>query len=158
MEHRKRIAVAVVCLGLLLGTFVHYGATEDEHGPYPQEEALVSDYGEFVGERSLLFGTVQSADGERVVIEVDTDIGPLTMTVGGVDPETDLQPGGVVQVYGTLDAGRTITSTRTVVVSESGGAEYYKYAVSAVGAALVLAAAFRRWRIDTDAWELVPRG
>lgn len=150
-----RLALAAALVALLCGSFVHYDIAEDRTDPYPETERLVTDYDAHVGERTLLFGTVQSVTDGTLVIDVDSDAGTVTMTVP--DADADVRPGGVVQVYGTLEPDRTIRPERTVVVNGDGGAELYKYAVSAVGALAVVGLFGRHWRLDTEAWALEVR-
>jgi hypothetical protein len=143
-----RFLGVVALLGVLGGLCVHYDAAEPAHSPYPMPEALATDYDAHVGERALLFGTVQRVDAgtDRATVRVDSDEGTFEMTVHGFTERVRL--GGVVQVYGTLREGQTIDASTVAVVNPAGGSEGYKYAVSAVGALLVLALFFRHWRVD----------
>jgi hypothetical protein len=150
MEPWARVGLVVLLVVVLFGTFVHYDAAEDEHDPYPAEEQLAQEYDTHVGERALLFGTVQSVADKRLVIRVESDVRPFEMTVP--DGSVDVEPGGVVQVYGTLEPERTIRPTQIAVVNRTGGSNLYKYGVSAVGALLVAVLFFRYWTIDTDEW------
>jgi hypothetical protein len=143
--------VAVLCLG-----FVDYAATAPTASPYPESEALATDYDAHVGEEALLFGTVQAVENGTLVIEIGSEAGPVTMTVPGAD--VAVEPGGFVQVYGTLASDHTITPERTVVVNADGGSGVYKYVVSAVGGLVVLGLFGRYWTVDTDAWALEVRG
>lgn len=138
--------------GLLFGMGVHYGAVEDDRWPYPDEDALATQPAAHVGEAVFLFGTVTGVDTEAgtATVSVETDTGQFTLTVTSLD--ATVHSGGVVQVLGELTAERTVDADRVVVVSASGGAEWYKYGVSVIGAVLVLAAFFRHWRIDRDTW------
>ncbi|MFC7197221.1 hypothetical protein ACFQL4_25575 [Halosimplex aquaticum] len=56
-----------------------------------------------------------------------------------------------MQIHGTLQTGHTIAAANVEVVNPAGGSKLYKYAVSSVGAVLVLALFFRRWRFDPEA-------
>lgn len=155
MELRVRVGVALLLVVVLFGTFVHYDAVEDEHDPYPTEEALAEQYNAHGGERTLLFGTVQSIGNDQFVIEIESDVGPFEITVR--DGSVPVEPGGVVQVYGTLGPERTIDPSRVEVVNRSGGSALYKYGVSALGALLVAVLFGRFWRVDTDSWALEVR-
>jgi len=150
MKLWARAGVAMLLCVVLFGTFVHYDATEDDHKPYPPNENLIEGYDDHVGERTLLFGTVQSVTDEQLVIDVESDAGTFKMVV--TEPEVDIEKGGIVQVYGTLGPARTIEPERVEVVNRTGGSGLYKYGVSAVGALLVAGLFFRFWRIDTDEW------
>lgn len=155
MKPWARAGLAVLLVVVLFGTFVHYDAVEDEHHPYPAEERLAQEYDAHIGERALLFGTVQAVDGTELVLRVESDAGPFEMTVPS--GSADVEPGGVVQVYGTLGPDHTIDPARIEVVNRAGGSALYKYGVSALGALLVAVSFFRYWRLDTEEWALEVR-
>lgn len=150
MRLAVRVLGVVVLLGAVTGLCLHYGANEERADPYPKNEALATDYDAHVGEDTLVFGTVRDIDRDAntATVEVDSDVGPFDMTVTGFSGS--VQPGGVVQVYGVLRPERTIDATNVAVVNPAGSSNLYKYAVSAVGAVLVLALFFRQWRFDPD--------
>jgi len=145
-----RVAGVVVLLAAVGGLCVHYDATFDDNAPYPPTDDLATEYENYVGEETLVFGDVDrvDADAERATVRVDSDEGEFELLVRGFTER--VQPGGVVQVYGTLEADYTISATNVAVVNPAGGSKAYKYAVSVVGAVLVLALFFRRWRVDTE--------
>lgn len=150
----------IVLVGLVFGMGLHAGTErpyEQRHWPYPTGEDIVTDYDRFVGEETLLWGTVQTVDRDdgTLQLRVSTDEGPLELSVTGADAA--VEPGGVVQVYGVLGPDRTIEATNVIVVNPADDSATVKYGVSAVGAVLVLALFFRRWRPDTDEWAFVPR-
>lgn len=153
----RHLLVALALLSVAVASGVHYDAVYDQEWPYPTEDELHADYDEYVGEQVLLFGDVESIDrtADRATIEVEADNGPFTVTVEGID--ADVEPGGVVQVYGTVQPGQTVAASNIVVVEASRGNRLYKFAVSGVGAVLVLAAFFRYWRIDWAALTFEPR-
>jgi preprotein translocase subunit SecF len=64
--------------------------------------------------------------------------------------ERSVQPGGAVQVYGTVEPDRHLAADRVVVVNPAGSSMLFKYGVSLVGALLVVVLFFRHWRFDTD--------
>ena len=146
MDRRRRLSLTLLFLIAAAALCVGYGATEDARSPYPMTDEIAADYEAHVGEDILVFGTVEAIDGGRVTITTDTDAGPLSLTVSGVDRA--VQPGGVLQVYGRLEMGHTIDATRIVVVNDSPGAELGKFAVSGLGALLFLGLFFRYWRVD----------
>ena len=148
MHPLVRLVGVVALLGLLGGLCVQLDRPTPGASPYPETERLVADYGDYVGAETLLFGTVEGVDAsaERATIRVDSDAGSFEMTVSGFTER--VEPGGFVQVYGTLREGRVIDATRVAVVNPAGGSTSYKYAVSAVGALLALAAFVRHWRVD----------
>lgn len=147
MQLSARLAISVLALGLVFGMGVHYDVVEDRHWSYPTADDLAVDYGANVGERTLLWGTVASVDTSASVatIVVEHDRGTLAMTVQGF--EADVEPGGTVQVLGTLEDGHSLTAKRVVVVNQSDAAERLKFVLSGMGAVVVLIAFFGRWRI-----------
>ncbi|WP_436929429.1 hypothetical protein [Halosimplex halobium] len=150
MHPLVRLVGVVALLGVLGGVCVHYDAVAPTQSPYPEPEELATGYDAHVGERTLLFGTVRRVDAgaDRATVRVDSAEGPFEMTVTGFAER--VRPGGVVQVYGTLQADRAIDASAVAVVNPAGASKGYKYAVSAVGALLALAAFFRRWRVDRE--------
>jgi len=143
---RHRVVLVGVLLVALFGLGVAAEATYDDRWPYPSEDKLASNYDQHVGEETLLFGTVVRNGDSGAVIEVGYETGSFEMTVRNF--EVSVQPGGSVQVYGTLAAGYTIDAKRVTVVNPSAGSDLYKYAISAVAAGLFLVVFFRYWRID----------
>jgi len=152
-----RVAVAVVLLGAVFGLAVHYDATEERRWDSPTDDELAADYDAHVGERALLFGTVEQVDRDAgtATVRVEHDGGEFTMLLRGFHGDVD--PGGAVQAYGRLGPDRTMAVEESVVVNRDGGAALYKYAVSVVGAVGILALFFRRWRVDVSALSFVPR-
>jgi hypothetical protein len=110
---------------------------------------VVANYEAHVGEEILVFGTVVAIESGQMTIRTDTDAGPLSLSVSGVDRA--VQRGGVLQVYGRLAPDHAIDATRIVVVNASPGAEWGKFAVSGLGAVLFLGLFFRYWRVDPRA-------
>jgi len=152
---RYRVVAALLLLSALGVLFVHAGATGDQRWPYPDPDDLATDYDAHVGERTFLFGTVRTVDGARMEIAAESESGVVELRVSGV--ETAVEPGGTVQVYGTLEPDHRLTADRVVVVNDSWWAELYKYVTSAVGALGFLVVFFRFWRIDTETWALEAR-
>jgi hypothetical protein len=140
------LVLAVVALG------IHYDTSDSYVLSSPDGEDLVREYDAHHGETVLVFGRVVDTDrdAESATVVVSTAVGTVRPTVSNVD--ADVQPGGVVQVYGTVRPGPAIEASNVVVVNPSGSSDAYKYAVSAVGAVLVVVAFFRRWAVDTDDW------
>lgn len=145
-------------LGLCLalgGLFVHAEVTEDKWAPYPDAEDLTAEYNSHLGQRILVFGTVTETNEEWIEIRSESDGRSISLRVTGAD--VAVEPGGVVQVYGTLKPDRTITAERIEIVNSSRWAELYKYGTSAVGALGFVVLFFRHWRIDTATWTLEGR-
>lgn len=139
--------IAVLSLSVF-GMGVHYDATDERHWPYPSSDDLAADYAAHVGEDAFLFGTVEQIDGDTAEILVTHTGGTFTLTVEGLD--VTVQPGGTVQVVGELRPDRTMVASNVAVVNPAGSSKAYKYAVSLVGAVLVLVVFFREWQIDTE--------
>ena len=97
-----------------------------------------------------------NATDNTAIITVEHDTGTFDLRVTTLDATVD--PGGTIQVYGTLQPEYTIAAQSTVVVNPAGSSTTYKYAVSALGALLILAAFARQWRFDRAALGFVPRG
>lgn len=150
-----RVAVVGLVVVCVVGMGVHYDATYDTQWPYPTEDDLATDYDTHVGQETFLIGKVVAADGGSARIRVDSDAGAYSLRVRSFDAA--VEPGGVVQVLGTVRPDGVLVAARVAVVSPSPGAQLYKYGVSVTGAALVLIAFFRRWRLDTDRPRLVTR-
>lgn len=153
----RRFVLAILLVGLAVSAGVHYDAAEERHWPYPTGDQLYDDYERHVGEEALLFGTVRSVDRDAgtAVVEVETGAGTFTVQVREFDAE--VEPGGSVQVYGTLEDDRAMTVSNVVVVERTPGERLFKYWTSAVGAVLALAAFFRYWRIDPKRLTFEPR-
>lgn len=158
----RRLVLGIVILGVLFGLFVHYGATADDHTRYPGNYDVATAYDSHVGETVQIGVTVRksaanasgaesgAAGGSNgtmtVVLRRYESFGRLTVR----NADRTAPPGGTVQVIGTLEPDRTVTAERVLPVNPQSWSEYYKYAVSVVGAALVLAVFFREWRIDVE--------
>jgi len=150
-----RLVVIVALVAALFGLGVYADATEQDRWPYPTAETLDGNYGQYVGQETLLFGTVEEIRGESAVIEVEHDSGTFLMEVQNFD--ATVQPGGAVQVYGTLGADDTIDANRVVVVNPAALSTWYKYGVSAVAASLFLLVFFRYWQVNLDTLQLEAR-
>lgn len=148
MQAWKRVLVAALLLGAVSLLGVHYDMVEERHWPYPDEDRLATEYEQYTGQVALLFGTVEEVHAEtrtaRVTVEHST--GTFSMTVREFDAA--VESGGTVQVLGTLKPGHVIVAERVVVVNPAGGSTLYKYAVSLVGALLVLLVFFGHWRVN----------
>ncbi len=152
----RHLPVAFVLVALAVAGGVHYDAAEQRHRPYPTADQLYADYDAYVGEEALVFGTVESVDqAGTATVTVEADAGTFTMQVLGFD--ADVEPGGVVQVYGTLQRDHAIAAEEVGVVTRSPGERLFKYGISAVGGLLALAAFFRYWRVDWATTTFEPR-
>ncbi|MFB6179729.1 MAG: hypothetical protein ABEI77_08405 [Halorientalis sp.] len=143
--------VGIVVLGLLLfGVCSHVAAVYDSHWSYPTANDLATEYNSHVGEQVFLFGRVQQTNRSNGTMEirVQADDGSFPLTVSGTD--ATVEPGGDVQVYGTIREDRRVSAEQIVVVNQRQASRLYKYAVSLVGAGLVVVAFFRQWQVDRD--------
>lgn len=155
MTLRRRAAAAVLLLAAVSGLCVHWAATEPQREAYPQPDELAADYDSYVGEEIRVAGRVTAAEPSALTVVADSDRGPVELRVTGTSAA--VAPGGIVQVYGKLRPGRELAARNVVVVSDSGGAEWYKYGVSAVGAVGFLVVFLRQWRVDPATWTLEAR-
>ena len=145
----RRLLLGCVLLVVLSGLFVHYDATAEEYERYPGNEDLVESYDSHVGETVQISGTVRASSENgtmTVVLRQFESFG--TLTVRGADRTAP--PGGTVQVIGTLEPDRAVVAEHVLPVNAQSWSEAYKYAVSVVGAALVLVVFFREWCVDTE--------
>lgn len=150
-----RVVIMLVLCLTLGGLFVHAAVTEDKWTPYPDAADLSSGYDSYVGQQLMVFGTVTEASDDEMEIKAESDRKTITLRVTGT--RTVVEPGGVVQVYGTLEPDRTIAAERVEVVNSSRWSEFYKYGASAIGALGFLLLFVRYWRIDRDTWTLEAR-
>ncbi|AJF26096.1 hypothetical protein JZX76_15455 [Haloarcula hispanica] len=150
----RAVIVLVLCL-ILGGLFVHAAVTEEQRSPYPDAADLSTGYESYVGQHLMVFGTVTETGDGGMAIRAESDGTAITLRVTGT--EAAVEPGGVVQVYGTLESNQTIAAERVEVVNSSRWAEFYKYGASAVGALGFLLLFFRYWRIDRETWTMEAR-
>jgi len=166
---RDRLLLGCALAVALLGLCVHYDATAPVGTP--GNEDVATAYERHVGETVTVSVVVRDASGgpgsggettsaadatgtpgesnatATGVLRGFERFGPVT--VRGADRVAD--PGGTMQVRGRLAPDRTVVAERVLVVNPYSWSEPYKYAVSVVGAALVLVVFFREWRPDVDA-------
>ncbi|EMA17628.1 hypothetical protein [Haloarcula marismortui] len=155
MRVRVRVVIMLVLCLTLGGLFVHAAVTEDKWTPYPDAADLSAGYESHVGQQLMVFGTVTETSEGEMRIRAESDGTAITLRV--TETRTAVEPGGVVQVYGTLEPAQTIAAERVEVVNSSRWAEFYKYGTSAIGALGFLLLFVRYWRIDREAWTLEAR-
>jgi hypothetical protein len=165
----RRLLLGCALAVALLGLCVHYDATAPVGTP--GNEDVATAYERHVGETVTVSVVVRDASGgpgsggettsaadatgtpgesnatATGVLRGFERFGPVT--VRGADRVAD--PGGTMQVRGRLAPDRTVVAERVLVVNPYSWSEPYKYAVSVVGAVLVLVVFFREWRPDVDA-------
>ncbi|SDJ56148.1 single stranded DNA-binding domain-containing protein [Natronorubrum texcoconense] len=152
-----RIVVSTLLLAALFGLCVHYGGAYDDNWPHPTGDQLGAEYDAYAGERVLLIGSVQSVDGETIVIHVtdSADEVAAELEIDGVDEP--VAPGGTVQVYGVLESDRTMTADETVVVDRDANAYGYKLGTSIVGVLLAIGYFGRHWTVNPRTLAVEPR-
>jgi hypothetical protein len=145
-----RLVTAVVLLGLVFVSGVHYDTAEADHWPYPTPEELETAPDQHSDQRVFLFGTVERLDetAGTARIRVESDEGPFVVDVTGFETERDVRPGGTVQIVGEFQPGYIVAAERVRVVNSAGSSLLYKYVVSVIAALLVLIVFFRYWRAD----------
>jgi hypothetical protein len=150
MRTGLRVAVGIVLLFGVVGLCIHYGATYDTNWPHPTGEQLATDYDEYVDDRILLIGEVQSTDpvDETLTIEITDDADEVAAEIEIHDTTAAVEPGGTVQAYGTLQAAETMTATETVVVNHGPTESQYKLAVSVVGILLAIGYFLTQWQLN----------
>lgn len=155
MTRWRRFALVALLLLATAGLGVAADATYEDRWPYPTADTLGTEYADHTGERTLLFGTVESVENGTAQIEVEYDEGTFEMTVRNFD--ASVQPGGTVQVYGTLRPGQSIEAENVAVVNPAGSSLLFKYGISLVAVVLFLLLFLRYWRIDWQRYSLEAR-
>lgn len=141
-----RVTIALLLAGLLFGLGSYAEASEEARNQYPTPAELDTDYDRYVGQETLVFGTVERIDGSEARILVTDDEVEFPLRVRGFDTPVDV--GGVVQVHGTLRPDWTIDARGMTVVNPGAGADLAKYVISGIAALVFLAVFFRDWRPD----------
>lgn len=160
MRRELRLA-AIAGLGVLaLGLCVQYGAVYDERWPHPTGDQLAESPGGWDGERVLLFGDVETtaADGE-LTMTVETDADEVARVVEVRGTSVDVEPGGVLQVYGELsDRGTVQDAERVVVVNATPRDQLSKLGLSVLGVLAAAVVFLGYWRIDLRRMQFADRG
>jgi hypothetical protein len=146
-----RGVAAVASLALLFGLCVGHATlpADSTANRFPGNEDLSTVD---PGERVVLSGTVRSVASDRTVVELETTGERVAIADLGGEPA----PGDDVWLHGTVRSDGSVTADRAIVRAPWEIA--YLYAVSALGAALVLAHVVRTWRVDVERLRVVPRG
>jgi hypothetical protein len=150
MRTGLRVAVGLLLLVGVFGLCIHYGATYDTNWPHPTGEQLATDYDEYVDDRVLLIGEVQSTDpvDETLTIEITDDADEVAAEIEIHDTTAAVEPGGTVQAYGRLHSDETMTTSEIVVVNHGLTESQYKLAVSVVGILLAIGYFLTHWQLD----------
>lgn len=125
---------------------IHHASAYDNHWPYAGSDDVVTEYDSHIDDDVFLFGTVNSVTGDtvRFTIESDGKTRELRVQESGLA----VTKGGVVQVVGTLRPNGLVAADNVAVVNPAGASKLFKYAVSLVGAVLVLVMFFRHWTVN----------
>lgn len=148
--------VGLALLGLLCGLGVWFGSLEPDPsvGAYPGAEELGTDYDRHVGERATVSGRIVSTEPVVIVDEYGLRE-ELQLRVVGLDEEVMVREGDHLQVFGVVEADRTVRALNAVYVPNSG--RLYMFSVSFLAGIWVLGRLVRHWRLDRGAWALRPR-
>ena len=146
----RRVIVALFFLGLVFVSGIHYASVEASQSPYPTEEELKTNPAEYIGEEVFVFGTVKRVESQEntATIRIESDRGSVIVQVDNFSPQLRVEPGGIVQVYGTWQEPNVITAENVRVVNPTGSTNLYKYAVSGVAALVIVVLFFRYWRVN----------
>jgi hypothetical protein len=148
MRFAFRLVVIILVVATVGGMGVHYESSVTTHWPYPTDEELATEYDTHIGETTLLFGTVESTTDDTARITVKSDTSDYELRIRSF--EASVSEGGVVQVFGEVRPNSEIVANNVAVVNPASTSRFYKYAVSLVGAGLVVALFFRHWRVNTE--------
>jgi hypothetical protein len=142
--------MSLVIIGDILSLGIHYETQEDNHYPYPDTTDLKVSPEEYADRQVFVFGTVEGVGEEQntATIRIETDEGPFTAEVNRFSTQRGVQPGGVVQVYGTFQGEYLIQADNVRVVNPAGSSNIYKYAVSIVAVILIMILFFRYWSLN----------
>jgi hypothetical protein len=145
-----RIVMSLLLIGGVASLGIHYDVQAGNHYPYPDTTDLKVSPEEYVDRQVFVFGTVKEIGGEQntATIRIETDEGPFTAEVNRFSTQRGVQPGGVVQVYGTFQGEYLIQADNVRVVNPAGSSNIYKYAVSIVAAILIMILFFRYWNLN----------
>jgi hypothetical protein len=148
MRFIYRLVLIALVVAIIGGMGVHYESNVTTHWPYPTDEELATEYDAHIGEMTLLFGTVESTTDDTATITVESNEGDYGLRIRAF--EAAVSEGGVVQVFGEVRPNSEIVANNVVVVNPAGSSRGYKYAVSLVGAGLVVALFFRHRRVNLE--------
>jgi len=161
METKHRVLVVCVLLVGAAGLCVQYDRAD--LWTYPDAEQIATDPSAYDGQRTLLFGRVQSVDAtnNELTFTVDSDP-PLKLTIQQVPPSVIDTVGvdrSLVQVYGVLGAESTVLVAEDVVIDHRDSTDsLYVYLTSLLGGLLAAGYFLWQWRIDSRGLGFQPRG
>jgi len=140
-------------LGVLVSTFVLYGAGVARYGGPPYDkETVINDPGRTIGETVEFEGTVSQSGPVVVGIEVDGERHQVR-----VANAPDVEPGDVLVLVGTVQSDGVIDANRNRSIVLDPWELQYLYAISVLGAVLVAARIANQWRFDRGRLYFEPR-
>lgn len=145
----------VVSVSAVIAMGAHFESARGDHWPYPTPADLSADYSAHVDEQVLLWVQIEQIHEGARSAQVRVPGTSLSLTVHGFD--APVEPGGTVQVYGTLRPDHVVAADTVAVVNPTAGSKRYKYVVSVLGAVLFLALFFRHWRVNPETFSLEAR-
>lgn len=160
METKYRIIVLCVLLVGAVGLCVQYERAD--LWTYPDGEEIATDPGAHDGQRTLLFGRVQSVDAasNELTFTVGDDP-PLELTIQQVSPSVIDSVGvdrNLVQVYGVLGEESTVLVAENIVVDHNDSTDsQYVYLTSILGGLLAAGYFLWHWGIDGRRLGFQPR-
>lgn len=151
---RRRVLAILACLVVLGGLFVWAGTIDPDAGDnnYPTAGDIHDDPAAFVGQQVQLDGTVTATDPLTIVAEpIPGDTREYEISGLAID----VAVGDQVSAFGTLESESHLAATSAH--SRESWEVYYMYVISFLAGLWVLGRIVNRWRIDTEAFALVPR-
>ncbi|AWB26413.1 hypothetical protein [Halococcoides cellulosivorans] len=145
----KRLGLLVVLVLVQLWVPIGFGQAPYAEAPHLDSEAVVE--GGITGERAVVYGQVSSTDPLLITVDIDDRAYDIRLT--GVD--RPVRDGQYLDVAGVVTADRTVAADGIVVREQT--EHHYTYGVSALAGLIVIALIVRDWRVDRDAYALVPR-
>lgn len=157
----RRAGAIVVLLGVLVVLMIGYGLVTPEPalGSYPSTGDIVVDYGQHVGDRVEVKGTVIRTDPAIIEDEYDIWVGDRyqtgTVRIRITGLERSVRPGQELWVFGVAQPDGNVEAINSVVVPA--GARLYTYAISALAGVWVLYRLLRGWSFNRTTLALTPR-
>jgi hypothetical protein len=147
----NRLSIALVFLFALAALVVGFGVQFNGSDAYPSPSAIDDEYAAYVGDRTHLWTEAVGAENGTLLVETDG----LSLRVSAPSPAA-VEPGDRVQLYGTIAPDHRFETANYHV--QSGDSIVYMYGVSVLGSILAAGLFLRRWRIDVEGRQFVPRG
>lgn len=158
MTPRRRLALVGLLLVVGVGLCVAYAGAD--LWAYPTPDDVATDPAAADGQQVLVFGEVQSVDGETVVVTWGS-APEVQLTIKGVPPDVSerLQPTAAIQVYGQLSDDSTVLVADEVVVDYYDmGDRIYTYGTSILGGLVAAGVFLWYWRPNWRNLQFEPRG